>query len=361
MEEIMDKYKLDWVKVQLTRNCNLKCTFCSQAEFRDCNVVDTDLFIKNVLDIAKPRLLILTGGEPLTKLNELYKLLAYCKEHNIETGIFSNATLVTEKIANELKNLGLDWFRTSINGYCQEIHELSYPKGTFNKTLQGIKFLKQAGIYVKARTTVTKNNQDYIEELVQLMYDIGIKELDFRPYLELGDCNPHMDNSLNTYELVKNCAKIIKLKSKYKDRVQLKLLPNWFDFIYGDVIKDFDKYNNEVCSCGRKYIYIDAIGNYRACAGHQLVLGNMKDSTVDKVWTGCPFLLETRNYKQDKYCENCPFKIQCHKSNCHLINYEKYSRFDKINPTCPIYQRDNENNAKGLEILRNEFLDYYEE
>lgn len=29
--------KLDWVKVQLTRCCNLKCSFCSQADFRDAS------------------------------------------------------------------------------------------------------------------------------------------------------------------------------------------------------------------------------------------------------------------------------------------------------------------------------------
>ena len=76
--------KLDWVKVQLTRCCNLKCSFCSQADFRDASTIDADLFIKNVLEVAKPRLLIFTGGEPLAKYDTLKKLLEYCKEHNIQ-------------------------------------------------------------------------------------------------------------------------------------------------------------------------------------------------------------------------------------------------------------------------------------
>lgn len=347
--------KLDWVKVQLTRCCNLKCSFCSQADFRDASTIDADLFIKNVLEVAKPRLLIFTGGEPLAKYDTLKKLLEYCKEHNIETGIFSNCTLVTEEIAKELKSLNVAWVRFSINGYNSEIHELSYPIQTFDKIIKGVKILQKEGIYVKARTTVTKNNQNYIQELVELICSLGIKELDFRPYLELGDCNPHQDNSLSTDELISNCAKLINLKDLYKDKLQIKLLPNWFDFLYENQITDQKKYKVEVCNCGRKYIYIDASGNYRACAGHRLILGNIKDFKVDEIWLSCPFLKEVRNYKQDEFCQNCKFKIKCHQCNCHLINYEANGRFDKINPCCPLYNADKNDINNAYKIVEIKF------
>lgn len=149
-----NEFELDWIKVQLTRCCNLKCSFCSQADFRDGQTVDVDLFIDKVLKVAKPRLLIITGGEPLTQYEQLIKLIKYCKANNIEVGIFSNVTLVTDKIAKQLKELNVDWVRTSLNGFTKEIHELSYPVGTFDKTIEGIKRLKENGVYVKARSTV---------------------------------------------------------------------------------------------------------------------------------------------------------------------------------------------------------------
>lgn len=354
----MENEKLDWIKVQLTRSCNLKCTFCSQADFRENKTIDVNLFIKNVLEVAKPRLLIITGGEPLTKLDELYKLLEYCQNNDIETGIFSNATLVNEEIATKLKKYDVNWVRVSINGFKAEIHEKSYPVGTYDLLVKGIKNLKDAGIYVKCRTTVTKNNQNYIEDLIKFIASLGIKELDFRPYLELGDCNPHQANSLSTEELIKNCAKLINYKKKYKENIQIKLLPNWFDFIYSDIIDDDEKYSVEVCNCGRKYLYVDAIGNYRACAGHRLILGNMRESKVDEIWSGCPFLLDLRNYKQDDYCENCPYKVKCHASNCHLINYEANGRFDKINPSCPFYCMDKHNISNAQKIVFEKFEGY---
>ena len=120
-----------------------------------------------------------------------------------------------------MKSLNVAWVRFSINGYNSEINELSYPAQTFDKIIKGVKCLQKEGIYVKARTKVTKNNQNYIQELVELVCSLGIKELDFRPYLELGDCNPHQDNSLSTDELISNCAKLINLKDLYKDKLQI--------------------------------------------------------------------------------------------------------------------------------------------
>ena len=115
------------------------------------------------------------------------------------------------------------------------------------------------------------------------------------------------------------------------------------------------KYKVEVCNCGRKYIYIDASGNYRACAGHRLILGNIKDFKVDEIWLSCPFLKEVRNYKQDEFCKNCKFKIKCHQCNCHLINYEANGRFDKINPCCPLYNADKNDINNAYKIVETKF------
>ena len=300
----MENEKLDWIKVQLTRSCNLKCTFCSQADFRENKTIDVNLFIKNVLEVAKPRLLIITGGEPLTKLDELYKLLEYCQNNDIETGIFSNATLVNEEIATKLKKYDVNWVRVSINGFKAEIHEKSYPVGTYDLLVKGIKNLKDAGIYVKCRTTVTKNNQNYIEDLIKFIASLGIKELDFRPYLELGDCNPHQANSLSTEELIKNCAKLINYKKKYKENIQIKLLPNWFDFIYSDIIDDDEKFRNDIFNS---------------------LLTPYKMKTHQTVYIGANFV----NYKHIDWARVQAYKERlCPISPQNILSYFLYHSFD---------------------------------
>ena len=104
---ISGEYELDWVKLQLTRCCNLKCSFCSQADFRDTNTIDTDLFIEKVLIPSKPRLLIITGGEPLTKFEELKKILpSYL--HNRQ---------YMQKIGELIKNFGIENYKLFLDSY----------------------------------------------------------------------------------------------------------------------------------------------------------------------------------------------------------------------------------------------------
>jgi MoaA/NifB/PqqE/SkfB family radical SAM enzyme len=349
-----NNFILDWVKLQITRSCNFSCSFCSQAEWSSGETIDLDIFYKNVLDRAnKLRLLIVTGGEPLTKYSVLYDLLSKCSSIGTEVGIFSNVSLLTESRARELKTLNLSWIRTTLNGPSADVHELSYPSNSFGKTLSGIKNSLNEGIPVKIRTTVNKTNVNDIENLIDFVRYLGIKEIDFRPYLPLGDCNPHNSFALSSTELVRIAAFLMLTQQKCQD-IKIKLLPNWFDFLYTDF---FPSFHCEECHCGRKYIYVDAVGNYRSCAGHKYIIGSMYDLTVDEIWHSSKFLDDVRTYKQDPYCSGCPKSQQCHRSNCHLINYEAHQRFDKINPLCPIYLHNSKDAEEGYKKVIDLFSD----
>lgn len=342
----------------MTRRCNMNCAYCSQAEFDRTHNLDLKAFTENVLDKVDIRLLIITGGEPLIRFSELIDLIKKCKSRNIEVGIFSNAVLISMQKAEMIRDAGVSWVRVSINGENSKTHELSYPKGSFEKTIEGINNLKKAGVYVKVRSTVTTKNIDSIVGIVGLCKKLGISEVDFRPYLHLGECNPHGDYALDTHSELIALSKLIRLQEVEKD-IYIKLLPNWFDFLVRDLSNVDEKIRIEDCHCGRKYLYIDADGNYRPCAGHRLVLGSMYKDNVNELWEKSSFLEEIRNYQQNEYCKTCPMCIKCHTANCHLINYELDGSFYAVNRTCPIYNFDRENSANGFEKVRREFLEYY--
>ena len=353
-----DEYELDWVKLQITRICNLSCSYCSQAGWKDKTTINFNLFKKQVIDNISARLLIVTGGEPMCVFDELLELIQYCKEKNMEIGIFSNATLIDSERAKLLKEYGTDWVRTSINGHNADIHELSYPKNTFDKTIHGVKCLREQGIVTKVRTTISKANINYIENIVELVKSMGIEELDFRPYLLLGDCNPHESYSLSRDDILKALSVLLYLQKNDKD-IRIKLLPNWFDFLVRDLFGSSINMPIEECHCGKQYIYVDAAGNYRACAGHRKLLGDYHVATVDAIWDNSEFLEEIRNYSQPEYCIKCPHHVQCHRSNCHLINYEVDNCFDQVNKTCLLHLTDNSDSRKAFDILREDFIKCY--
>ncbi len=348
-------YQLDWLKVQLTHLCNFSCSFCSQKDWASSDSIDLDALNNSVLShLTQLRLLIITGGEPIAKfdlLNELTKTVSHC---GTEVGIFSNLSLLTPQKALELRDSGVSWYRTTLNGGSATIHEQTYPNGSFKKTLSGIDIAINANTPVKIRCTVCKSNVDNLYEIIKLAYDLGINEVDFRPYLPLGDCNPHSSHAIDPEMMIAAAANLLHLRREFASKVKVKLLPNWFDFLYRDLAGE-PVSSCELCHCGRKYIYIDADGNYRSCAGHRAILGSIFSDDIKSIWNSGGHLDEAREYEQDEYCNSCPRKIQCHGSNCHLVNYEVHGRFNKVNPTCPSWVLSPENSADGFNQVRGLF------
>lgn len=352
-------YRLDWIKVQLTRLCNFGCQFCSQAEWASRETIDIERLRSAVFDrFPALRLLIITGGEPLASYGKLLELATLGRIKRAEIGLFSNLSLLNSSRAQELKSAGVSWYRTTLNGPTAAVHEQTYPSGSFAQTLRGIEASALASTTVKLRATVCRNNLDRLEELVSLAISLGVRELDFRPYLPLGDCNPHGSFALSPHELIKAAALLLRLQSSYSSAIQIKLLPNWFDFIYRSLLAG-QASACELCHCGRSYLYIDAAGDYRACAGHRAVAGSMFTAPIDEIWRTSAFLEEARTYKQGAYCAACTVREACHASNCHLINYEAAGRFDAVNPTCPIYAISPQDWAAGYELVCSAFLTAY--
>ena len=348
----------DWVKVQLA-GCNLRCSFCSQDTWREPHRRGVTTWLAslrhNILDLLPHlRLLIVTGGEPLMSHSAVRELLEWCQDHGTESGIFTNCTLMSAKRATELSTLGLGWVRTTLNGHRADIHEESYPHRSFDRTVAGIEHAQAAGIPVKVRSTVTASNQHHLAELATFIASLGVRELDLRPYMPLGDCNPHEDNILDPAHLIRATATLLALAEQWRDRLRIKLLPNFFDFLYTDILGPRPLPCQE-CHCGVRYIYVDAAGGYRACAGHRQILGSVHDLTVGEVWQSSQYLEAIRTYQQEPYCHTCPARAQCRLSNCHLLGMEAYGRFDAVNPLCPIFRIDPVSAVAGADKARDLF------
>ncbi len=309
--------------------------------------------IEGVLERIDIRLVIVTGGEPLSVMEELAALLDYCKSRGIETGIFSNGTLATSKNANAIKGK-LDWARISLNGSCPEVHEKSYPRGTFGPAVAGIRNLRDAGIKVKVRTTISKMNRADLPAFVDFVAGLNVAEIDFRPYLPLGDCNPHDGFMLEPEELLHTAAQLVVLRERYP-HVKIKLLPGWFDFLASDAPTG-QAY--EECHCGRQYLYVDVDGVIAPCAGHRMKVGHYENGSLEELWRDAPVLQEMRGYEQADYCQPCPSRIQCHRSSCSLINYEVHRNFSVVNPMCPVFKIDPSDTIAGHAAARKLFREF---
>lgn len=63
--------EMEWMKIQLTRKCNLNCKYYSQAEFDRTHDLDIEDLKMNAILPSSIRLVIITGGELLEQRLQL--------------------------------------------------------------------------------------------------------------------------------------------------------------------------------------------------------------------------------------------------------------------------------------------------
>ena len=83
-----------------------------------------------------------TGGEPFTR-DDMIEILKYARNLGFDMDISTNGSLITEKIAKELKNMSFPMVHVSLDGENKKSHEYVRGENTFERTLRGIKHLTE--------------------------------------------------------------------------------------------------------------------------------------------------------------------------------------------------------------------------
>ena len=128
-----------------TSSCNLKCKGCWAADYKKGDNLTFEKLDEIVTESEKLGILdiFFSGGEPLMRKNDILKL---CRKHKKTAfAAFTNATLIDEKFADEIAEVGnLNMF-VSIEGTKEET-DFRRGKGTYDKVLNAMKLLKERNI-----------------------------------------------------------------------------------------------------------------------------------------------------------------------------------------------------------------------
>lgn len=163
---------LRYLELHLTERCNLRCRHCylSAGEGADLDLLNV-FKVLDEFDTMQGVRLLLSGGEPL-----MHKGFWYINEKMSDYGfrsvLLTNGTLITTDVARRLKvheaQISLDGMRGA--------HDALRGAGTFNKAVQGIRHLTDAGINVSVATIINSLNADDFGRLGQLLDFLGVTE-----------------------------------------------------------------------------------------------------------------------------------------------------------------------------------------
>ncbi|HEY5276409.1 MAG TPA: radical SAM protein, partial [Coriobacteriia bacterium] len=131
---------------EITRSCNLSCAHCrAAAQFGhyhgELKLDEIKATIDDIVTISNP-IIILTGGEPLMR-PDIWEIVDYAHEKGAMPVIGTNATLLTDEIAQKMADHKIPRISVSVDFPTAEGHDAFRGQpGCFDATIEGIKIAK---------------------------------------------------------------------------------------------------------------------------------------------------------------------------------------------------------------------------
>ena len=293
--------KLDFIWLELTRKCNLKCLHCYANSGLEVNrIAKNDLLnlnqweriIQEAFDAGCKKLQFI-GGEPLLMGKGLYPLIELTEELGYElVEIFTNATMFIEESINFLAKHNVQ-VAISIYSKNPEIHDkITTQKGSFQKTIKNLHRLQDSGVKIRLATVVMKQNEDYVEETLNFLEElVGSK-------------------SQRSFDIIRSVGRGSKteISTDKFNSCKLKKEPVFFKITREEFIR-----NKNGHSCWQGKLCIVSDGSVIPCImAREEICGNIKNQSLEDVISGNN-LQNLWNLSKDhiEICQDCEFRYAC--------------------------------------------------
>ena len=165
-----------------TRQCNLSCIHCyanadGQRSPEEMDTAAGRAFIRDLADFGVP-VILFSGGEPLLR-KDLFPLASLARELGIRVALSTNGTLITDKVAREIKQIDFAEVGISLDGIGANNDHFRGRNGAFEAALTGIRNCIALGLRVSLRLTITRFNYQEIPAIFRLVEAEGIDRVCF--------------------------------------------------------------------------------------------------------------------------------------------------------------------------------------
>ncbi len=170
------------VIANITRRCNLNCIHCYAGS--DGGATDDELstgqwlrVLDDLADFGCP-VVLFSGGEPLMH-PDILDLARHAVGLGMRAVISTNGTLIRPEIAAELADIGLSYIGISLDGTPGTHDSFRGIEGAFERSLEGLRRAREAGIKTGLRFTINRRNADEIPAIFDIIEHEGIPRICF--------------------------------------------------------------------------------------------------------------------------------------------------------------------------------------
>jgi len=262
---------------------------------------------------------------------DLAELVSYAADAGIRPVLSTNGTLLTTERARELKDAGLAYAGVSVDGLAERNDEFRGVDGAFQAAVEGIESCLEAGLKTGLRYTVTRQNVEDLDGVVDLLSDVGLDRFCFYhlSYSGRGETLDEVDlDTAERREVVKRICDRTLRSHRNGEEIETLLVGNYADAAYiveyarrefGDdaarrVYERLDRNGGD--PTGDRVAAVDCLGNVHPTQFWRTYsLGNVRDRSFADIWEddSNPVLEAVRNRPGNLTgkCAECRYKGIC--------------------------------------------------
>jgi len=341
-------FSLQW---HLTAKCDQDCMHCylydsptyereqnNELNYEECCKVIDD-FSNTFNTWGMPTRINFTGGDPLLR-EDIFKLIAYAREREIEVGILGNPNHLDYETAKRLKYLGVSRYQVSIDGLEENHDRLRGRKGLFKDTIRAIHVLEDVGIPSVVMLTLSRENASELIEVIHTVAKEGVSIFDFARIVPIGAGEQLREQILNPQEYRELLLKVLEeykclqengcktyfgrkdhlWKLLYQELGLLKPLPKDKETIYSG------------CGIGSCILTILADGTVYACRRLPVEIGKVPEQNIRDVFINSPEHNNMRKVENMQKCSKCELLQFCR--GCPAVAYGTYGDYMAPDPQC---------------------------
>jgi radical SAM protein with 4Fe4S-binding SPASM domain len=297
--------------IEVTRRCPLACAHCyNNLALGDRAARAAELTLdehRRILDeIAEAGCLWLlyTGGEIFARKDFLH-IYRQAKRRGLLVTLFTNATLITDAIADALREHPPFSIEVTLYGRTEETYErLTGVSGSYARCLRGIERLTARGLPVKLKTVAVTLNRHEIEDMKTFAEnELGL-EFKFDAMI-----NPRIDCSNSPLAVRLSPAEVVEL-----DLRDVRRVAEWRRFaarFNGPAHSAETRDELYHCGGGINAFAIDPYGRLSICVLSQMDTYDLRQGSFRDGWEHFLLRVRRRTISRPTKCRTCHLTAMC--------------------------------------------------
>ncbi|MBW1721269.1 MAG: heme b synthase [Deltaproteobacteria bacterium] len=337
---------------EVTRTCNLSCVHCRASAERE--PYPGELSTGKCLEILEEiratgtPIVILTGGEPLLR-KDILDLARKGTALGLRMVMATNGTLLSPDLVAEMKASGIKRVSISLDGPNAAEHDrFRQVPGAFERTLEGVRYLRDGDLEFQINTTVTRRNVNQVPEMLDLAIALGAVAHHIFLLVPTGRARDMAEQEIDAEQYERLLHWFYETGREAPIHLKATCAPHYYRILRQEARKRGEKVNFETygldavtrgCLGGTAFCFISHDGIVQPCGYLEITCGDLKEEGFDQVWRGSKIFGKLRDFSlYGGKCGRCEYVRVC--GGCRARAFEATGDFLAEEPLC-LYQPGN--------------------